>query len=84
MQENNIDLKSVLLLKTFPPTPQILTCIYSLSAYTIHILQICVCSLNIVEWDGFKVLSGCIRPEGRLLFIPVEWWSHNVSKLTFR
>jgi len=37
-----------------------------------------------VEWDGFKVLSGCIRPGGRLLFTPVEWWSHSVSKLTFR
>lgn len=59
-------------------------CVYNLSVYTIHILQICVCSLNIVEWGGFKVLSGCIRPEGRFLFTPVEWWSHKVSKLSFR
>ena len=77
MQENDIDLKSVLPLKTF--FFYFDCCIYNLSVYTIHTLQMCVCNFNMVQWDGFNVLSGCIRLEGKHLFTPVEWWSHNMT-----
>ena len=81
MQENDIDLKSVLLLKTFFYFYYYYYYyfIYNLSVNTIHIFQMCICNLNMVQWDGFNTLSGCIRPEGRLLFTPVEWWSHIVT-----
>lgn len=69
MQENDIDLKATLLLENFFFIVIFFfyfdCCIYYLSVYTIHIHQmcvcVCVCSLNMVHWDGFKVLSNCIR-----------------------